>query len=320
MHKTLYDISRQQLEKCKTLIERIRVRKRDVSPGVSETASTTKQADTQNTGKPSGKTEKEDDPFCRICYSQENPVGALDDLVSPCGCKGTIKYVHRYCLRIWRFKGKMVKDIKVCEQCFCEYIVDDEKHVARAVIVISTVAIMLSLLVLTSIFVSSSADTVEFIANDIYAYLYDRPRIVSFDRPIIICNMDAVLVKKIKQNPAREAQYTLHRIETANGETDHFASVKKKYIYSLKNIHLLDFQTCDAFTSVAVLGLAYTIMFEETPILFVNFALSFWRIMSFARVLDWCLYGTVILYIYSRIFEKIYGYIDNYFRYVANLY
>ncbi|KAH7674689.1 Zinc finger RING/FYVE/PHD-type protein [Dioscorea alata] len=36
-------------------------------------------------------------PQCRICLDTEG-----DDLISPCHCKGTQKYVHRSCLDNWR--------------------------------------------------------------------------------------------------------------------------------------------------------------------------------------------------------------------------
>lgn len=34
---------------------------------------------------------------CRYCLDNEN----TDDLISPCKCKGEIKYVHRECLLKW---------------------------------------------------------------------------------------------------------------------------------------------------------------------------------------------------------------------------
>ncbi|CAN1780150.1 E3 ubiquitin-protein ligase MARCHF3 [Linum perenne] len=38
-----------------------------------------------------------DQPLCRICLDHEG-----DDLIAPCHCKGTQKYVHRSCLDNWR--------------------------------------------------------------------------------------------------------------------------------------------------------------------------------------------------------------------------
>ncbi|XP_051148064.1 uncharacterized protein LOC127263131 isoform X2 [Andrographis paniculata] len=38
-----------------------------------------------------------DQPQCRICFDSEG-----EDLIAPCHCKGTQKYVHRSCLDYWR--------------------------------------------------------------------------------------------------------------------------------------------------------------------------------------------------------------------------
>ncbi|OAG30611.1 hypothetical protein NEIG_00123 [Nematocida sp. ERTm5] len=303
-----------QLEKCKTLENTLKKRETN-TPEDYETENISANRIALPTH-----VSQDEEIFCRICYSYESPLGLLNDLVSPCGCKGTIKYVHRYCLRIWRFKGKMVKDIKVCEQCFCEYVVDDEKQVGKVIVAVSTVAIIISLLVFTSIFISSSADTAKFILNDIYTYMYGNSKMVSFDEPILVCNMDSIIAKKNSENPLRSA-FVLKKIEgTASGEHEHFASVKKKYIYNLKNIHLLDVEKSDLFLTCTTLGVTYTILCEDNPILFINFMLSFWRIISFDTLFDWILYGMINLYIYIQMFEKIYKCIDNYCMYVINVY
>lgn len=331
MLKTLYDKTKEQLAKYKTSIEDIQLRKRSLSnstQSLSENSKDTHKSvlDTKKQTENKKEPEKEyankleEDIFCRICYSHESPTGSMTDLVSPCGCKGTIKYVHRYCLKIWRFKGKRVKDIKVCEQCFCEYVVDDEKNVGQFIVGISTAAIIMSFLIATSLFITSSADTASFITNDIYAYFYGNVNMISFENPIIICNMDLVVAEKNSQNPNRSRKYILKKIENIDKKTDHFANIKKGYLYNIKNIHMIDLKNGNAFTSTAVFGCAYTVAFEDSPFLFVNFILSFWRIISFGGVVDWILYVLVMVYIYCRIFEKIFLYIDNYCMYVANFY
>lgn len=40
------------------------------------------------------------DPCCRICLESDNE--PEEDLISPCMCKGTQQFVHRYCLDHWR--------------------------------------------------------------------------------------------------------------------------------------------------------------------------------------------------------------------------
>jgi hypothetical protein len=45
---------------------------------------------------------------CRICLSEENE----KDIVSPCDCKGSVKYVHKECLQKWvDVKGSLKCDI-----------------------------------------------------------------------------------------------------------------------------------------------------------------------------------------------------------------
>ena len=41
--------------------------------------------------------ESSDNPFCRICFDGEE----RGELISPCRCKGTNRFVHESCLRIW---------------------------------------------------------------------------------------------------------------------------------------------------------------------------------------------------------------------------
>jgi len=39
---------------------------------------------------------------CKICLGGEEEEDELGRLISPCKCKGTIKYVHLECLNRWR--------------------------------------------------------------------------------------------------------------------------------------------------------------------------------------------------------------------------
>ena len=67
-----------------------------------------------------------EDPFlpqCRICFEPEG------ELISPCNCIGTLKYIHRECLQKWRktlpiniFNNK--RDIR-CEICQKYYEFED---------------------------------------------------------------------------------------------------------------------------------------------------------------------------------------------------
>ncbi len=42
-------------------------------------------------------------------------------LIAPCNCKGTMKYVHRGCLNVWRLNSTRADSYYKCEQCFTKY-------------------------------------------------------------------------------------------------------------------------------------------------------------------------------------------------------
>lgn len=50
---------------------------------------------------------------CRICYDQE----PMDNLITPCHCKGSIAYVHRKCLERWINQEGMTQ----CDLCNCKF-------------------------------------------------------------------------------------------------------------------------------------------------------------------------------------------------------
>ncbi|KAL6122402.1 hypothetical protein NUSPORA_00586 [Nucleospora cyclopteri] len=62
--------------------------------------------------------------FCRICYGTEEPG---NNLVSPCNCKGSVKYIHIKCLRYWRIHGRNVNEMNNCEQCKTGYKVEGDQ-------------------------------------------------------------------------------------------------------------------------------------------------------------------------------------------------
>jgi hypothetical protein len=52
---------------------------------------------------------------CRICYAGEEE----GQLIKPCKCSGTMKFVHIKCLEIWRATGP--KEATSCPQCKYQY-------------------------------------------------------------------------------------------------------------------------------------------------------------------------------------------------------
>lgn len=53
---------------------------------------------------------------CRNCHSDEG-----DDLIAPCHCTGSIKYVHRSCLDAWRAYSPNESSFHKCDVCQFEY-------------------------------------------------------------------------------------------------------------------------------------------------------------------------------------------------------
>lgn len=59
-----------------------------------------------------------DERMCRICFSYKN----INDLIVPCNCSGTNKYVHRNCLNVWRSSNINPNAYDGCEICKKKYV------------------------------------------------------------------------------------------------------------------------------------------------------------------------------------------------------
>mmetsp|Transcript_4719 Transcript_4719/g.10641 ORF Transcript_4719/g.10641 Transcript_4719/m.10641 type:complete len:279 (+) Transcript_4719:96-932(+) len=55
--------------------------------------------------------------FCRICLESDDP----QDLIAPCRCKGSSKWVHRQCLDQWRTVNRDDLAFSRCSECHFEY-------------------------------------------------------------------------------------------------------------------------------------------------------------------------------------------------------
>lgn len=54
---------------------------------------------------------------CRICYEElEEPVVVGKDVLSPCACDGSVRYVHRACLEKWRKISLKADHCTICMQ------------------------------------------------------------------------------------------------------------------------------------------------------------------------------------------------------------
>jgi len=92
---------------------------------------------------------------CRICYSNQNPFTNDSDLISPCSCKGSLKYVHSTCLKYWRYKCSIFSEIKICEQCLSTYSIAADGARYRYTVVLGAGLFILSLYMLCTFFFSS---------------------------------------------------------------------------------------------------------------------------------------------------------------------
>lgn len=63
----------------------------------------------------------DDQPICRICLETELN---SNKLISPCKCKGTLKYVHEECLKTWLISLDIDVDEGSCELCKTSYIME----------------------------------------------------------------------------------------------------------------------------------------------------------------------------------------------------
>ncbi len=114
---------------------------------------------------------------CKICLSETNP----DDLISPCLCKGSLKYVHLSCLNSFHEKTDRYKD--KCSICgfiyMLENIQDDDTILNTmsiySVIYLNNVLCVLSCIehnLLSFILLSIFKSTIYYIVHTRKMYLY----------------------------------------------------------------------------------------------------------------------------------------------------
>ena len=59
---------------------------------------------------------------CRICLEDSTN----EQLISPCGCDGTAKWVHESCLQRWREENVSNDNARRCEICNVHYLIERE--------------------------------------------------------------------------------------------------------------------------------------------------------------------------------------------------
>jgi len=53
--------------------------------------------------------------LCRICFEDDT----VNSLISPCNCKGSVKFVHNKCLKKWN--DLRINNKNICNECCIEY-------------------------------------------------------------------------------------------------------------------------------------------------------------------------------------------------------
>lgn len=63
---------------------------------------------------------------CRICYE---PKKDDDPLLMPCLCEGSMKYVHRSCIKKWIENSKGILENPKCEVCKAQFTIEIKKNI-----------------------------------------------------------------------------------------------------------------------------------------------------------------------------------------------
>lgn len=61
---------------------------------------------------------------CRVCLEEDTRI----NLISPCNCDGTTKFIHRECLNTWRLGNIDNDNFKRCEICHFEYEIEKREY------------------------------------------------------------------------------------------------------------------------------------------------------------------------------------------------
>ncbi|ELA47931.1 hypothetical protein VCUG_00514 [Vavraia culicis subsp. floridensis] len=238
---------------------------------------------------------------CKICYMYNNPIDSTCDLISPCGCKGSIKYVHKTCLRLWRFKGKNLREIKTCEQCFCEYRVDEDLMPNKIVVQMITVVATVFLFVFFHFAINIVVESLSFIIDEIF------------------------FNSKHFHEPCYERlSYAFNGREYANGAmtresdgapaNDTFIIGNKKFYLTGKDTLLkLSFME----TSVIVL-IFYQVLFNYGLVSTINLFFTLWRIVNFEYKIDYFFLFVICIYYFKKLYRALYLQIDHISYFVMN--
>lgn len=215
---------------------------------------------------------------CRICHTIEDPENGVCDLVSPCACKGTMKYVHRSCLKMWRFRGKRIEEIRRCEQCLTFYTIDDE-IIPHNLVVKITSMLMLCLIYIGTHFISNLFLEAVFIVTEDLSYP-DTTYIFYF-------------IQKSSEDISR-------KILTRN------TSEKKQ---------ALQF---GFYGTVIIISLVYQLLQKRSLLYILNYLFTLWRIIYFNYTIDYSFLGLQSIHQCIGLFKDICRFVDSLLVFILN--
>ncbi|TBU08031.1 RING-variant domain-containing protein [Hamiltosporidium magnivora] len=226
------------------------------------------------------KTKFENDVKCKICYLYRNPIDSTCDLISPCGCKGSIKYVHKTCLKLWRFKGKNLREIKKCEQCFCEYKIDDDLIPHQYLIRLTSIFAMTVIYFLSNFIINLFIEAI--------TYEYESKYFSNLEQEMIYC----IFKQKLQKIP--------------NFFQNFQSSGDKEF---LKIGYL-------ASTVIAIIFYQIVFRFKFFPVF--NYIFAIWRIFHFDFTIDYFILYIMSFYYTKMMYNDIYEQTDYIFVFLLN--
>lgn len=113
----------------------------------------------------------EESKLCRICYDDT----VDSELISPCKCSGSIKWVHQSCLKKWVNTSK--KDI--CPQCKFKYIKKTQYKLPKLKFLQKNIYVKLTTFIIISIFVTLFTLISFKFAKHNTVFFFDNIKIVS---------------------------------------------------------------------------------------------------------------------------------------------
>lgn len=249
-------------------------------------------------------------PVCKICFLYKNPITLKSDLISPCNCKGSIKYVHKTCLRLWRFKGKNIREIKRCEQCLCEYKYLGDYIPHNFLVRFTTMFVIFVMFFMLHVLLSFLLHAVMFLIND------DVDENISYN--------DFLASFQFRQY--HEQIMDNENINEHLNNVNYKMNMKQKHERSFYRDRLKfgvvetgrDSVSLSFKTSVVIVASVYVFAFWWSLWPMVNLFFTIWRVYMFDFWFDRYFLGFIILYYVHRFYRELYARVDTLYVFVLN--